>query len=136
MAGAIQVKGLREMQRAFAIADKSLELELRAALRESAEPVRLDAEHLAATKIRNILSPTAEVDWWRMRVGVTRSFVYIVPNERGKRTRANRRRFARPNLADLMMGRAMEPALDQNQEKLEQNVGHVLDAVGRRWESV
>jgi hypothetical protein len=130
MASAIHVRGLRDLQRAFALADKTAQKELRTALRDVAEPVRADAEQLARSRITRIGEP-----WSQMRVGVTQSLVYIAPKQKGKRSRANRA-LRRPNLFDLLMGRAMEPALERNEAKIEQGIGHVLDTVGRRWESV
>lgn len=134
MAGAVAVRGLRELQIAFALADEKLAKELTAALKDAAEPIRLEAEHLTTTKIRNILSPTAEVDWWRMRIGVTRTSIYVAPNERGRFTKRNPRRYARSKLAPLLLGKAMEPALDHNQERVVDAIEHVLGTVGRVWE--
>lgn len=131
---AIRVRGLRDLQRAFALADKRLAKDLRVRLAEAAEPVRYDASQLAGKRIRNLLSPTAEVDWSAMRVGVTRSVVYVAPVERGRRSRANRR-IRRPNLATLLMGRAMEPALQRNLGTVETAVGRALDTVGQAWEA-
>jgi hypothetical protein len=130
----VHVRGLRELQRAFALADKKLARELRLALQEAADPVRYDAAQLAGKRIRNILSPTAEVNWAAMRVGVTRSLVYVAPQERGRRSRANPK-IRRPNLATLLMGRAMEPALVRNVATVERAVSRVLDTVGQAWEA-
>jgi hypothetical protein len=127
---AVRVKGLRELQRAFSVADKKLAKELRSRLRDVAEPVRADAERLAVQEIRNIGIP-----WSRMRVGITRSLVYVAPVERGVKSkgRASRRR---PNLADLLMGRAMSPALEANEGRVLHELEDVLDDVGRAWERV
>lgn len=131
----IRVQGLREMQRAFAVADKTLLVEFQTAMRAVAEPVRVDAERLAATKIRNILSPTAEVDWWRMRVGLTRVSLYVAPFERGRLSKRNPRRYSRPNLAGLLMDKAMEPALARNEARAVAAVDHVLQTVGSAWQA-
>jgi hypothetical protein len=122
---AVRVQGLRELSRAFAVADKTLSRELRDKLREAAEPVRSDAEALAVARI-----PRIGVPWSRMRVGVTRSAVYVAPRQRG--ARGSRRR--RPNLADLLMERSMQPALDANVPRVKESVEDVLDTVGRVWE--
>lgn len=124
----LRVEGLRELQRAFSVADKTLAKELRSRLRDVAEPVRAKAERLAVQEIRNIGIP-----WSRMRVGVTRSLVYVAPVERGVKTRGRTSRH-RPNLADLLMGRAMSPALDANQGRVLHELEEVLDDVGRAWE--
>lgn len=124
----LRVEGLRELQRAFSVADKKLAKELQSRLRDVAEPVRADAERLAVQEIRNIGIP-----WSRMRVGVTRASVYVAPVERGVKGRGRGGR-RRPNLADLLMTRAMSPALDANQGRVLHELEDVLDNVGRAWE--
>jgi len=125
MPNTLQLRGFRELSRAFAVADVTLEREFRDALREAAEPVRVDAEILAMDTI-----PRIGFEWSRMRVGVTRSSVYVAPRTRGSRRRGTRR----PNLAGLLLGRAMEPALESNTENVEKSVEKVLDTVGQAWE--
>lgn len=124
---AIRVEGLRELSRAFAVADKTLSRELRKRLREAADPVRVDAEGLASSRIRKI-----GLTWSRMRVGVTRTSVYVAPRERGLRGIAGPR--MRPNLAGLLMERAMIPSLEANIAGVTEAVDDVLATVGRAWE--
>lgn len=124
----IRVEGLRDLQRAFTLADKTLERELRDTLREVAEPVRADAERLAVAGI-----PTIGLPWSRMRVGVTRTSVYVAPRQRGVRGNATRKR---PNLAGLLLGRAMLPALEQNEPRVAAEMDKVLATVGKAWERV
>lgn len=119
--------GFTDMQRAFAIAERSLSKETKVALRDVAEPVRHDAELLAVTRIRKIGLP-----WSRMRIGVTKSAVYVAPKQR--RGKGSSRRRARPNLAGLLMDRSMLPSLNQNTGETERRFGRMLDAVGRDWE--
>jgi hypothetical protein len=120
---AVEVRGLRELQAAFAKADRETRLGLRGALREIAEPVRRDAETLATSSI-----PRIGPKWSKMRTGVTRKLVYVAPRQRGVKTRgADPRR--RPNLATLLMDRAMEPALESHEPALELAVDHMLDEV-------
>lgn len=121
---AIRVEGLRELNRAFARADRVLNAELKDGLRDAADPVRADAEALAVSGIPRIGLP-----WSRMRVGVTQKLVYVAPKERGRK-----RGRRRPNLAGLLTERAMVPALEQNTAEVERRVGRVLDTVGREWE--
>lgn len=122
---AVVVEGLRDLQRAFKVADETLARELTKSLKELAEPVRADAEKLAVIGIRRITLP-----WATMRVGVTRSSVYIVPRKRG--TRLPQRR--RPNLKDLLLDRAMIPALEHNEERVLDGMEDLLDTVGLNWE--
>lgn len=97
-----------------------MRLGIRRELRGVAEPVRADAESLAASGIRNI-GP----DWSRMRVGLTPDVVYVAPRKRGVKRGSRKRR----NLAPLLMTRALEPALDNNAHLIEQRFGDVLDRV-------
>ena len=124
----VVVRGLREFVAACDHADKRIRREVRGELRSVAEPVRHDAETLARSTIPRI-GPL----WPLMRVGVTRSLVYVAPKQRGRLSRANPA-LRRPNLAGLLMDRAMEPALTQNVPGIQASVERVLDQVGRDWE--
>lgn len=116
-AGEIRVQGLRELTSAFGRMSVQLKRDLAGELAVAAEPVRSRATDLAQTEIRNIGDR-----WSQMRVGVTTSLVYVAPKAR------RRRGSPRPNLAGLLMNRAMQPALD---EKAPEVVG-LLDAmIGR-----
>lgn len=128
-ADTLHIEGLRELQRAFKLADATLHKELRTTLRAVAEPVRADAETLALSGIRRITIP-----WSRMRVGVTQREVYVAPRQRGQKGRDQRLR--RPKFADLLMGRALEPALTQNQPNVIAGVEDLLAEIGRDWERV
>lgn len=123
--GTIRVDGLRDLQRAFKLADATLARELRTTLRKVAEPVRADAEQLAVGGI-----PRVGIPWSRMRVGVTQAGVYVAPRQRG--TRGGPRR--RPNFAGLLLGRSLLPALEQNTPQVMSEMEQLLDTVGRSWE--
>lgn len=120
----IVVEGLRELNAAFARAEGTIHKDFRGALRDAAEPVRSTAESLAETGIRNIGIP-----WSRMRVGVTRSSVYVAPRKRGARRGSQRR----PNLAGLLLERAMQPALEREIPNVQRKVEQVLDDMARTW---
>jgi len=123
----IAVRGLRDLTRAFAAADKTLQRELRGRLKDAAEPVRVDAQASAVREIRNLRSNDP---WTRMRVGVTQRLVYVAPRERGARSRLGRR----PKFGDLLMSRAMEPALERNRDQVLRELDDMLGEVGRAWE--
>lgn len=125
---AVQVKGLRELQRAFALADRATRKELRAALALAAEPIARDAEELARANIRRIGEK-----WPQMRIGVTQKLIYVAPKQRGRLTKRNPARYRRPNLFDLLFG-LMERSLDENIDGVEASVGRALDRVGDVWE--
>lgn len=128
MPGTIAVQGLRDLQRAFKAADAATALELRKTLRDIGEPIRLDAERLAVERI-----PRIGVPWSQMRVGVTTNLVYVTSKQRGRKSRTNPR-LRRPNLADLLLGRSMEPALAENTHGTEVRFNRLLDTVARVWE--
>jgi len=119
----VRVKGLKELNRALKRTDKEVRLGIRKELREVAEPVRSQAETLAGSEIRNLKG-----SWTRMRVGITLDTVYVAPRERGIKSRGLSKR-KRPNLAPLMMNRALQPALDRNADWIEQRFTNMLDGV-------
>ena len=121
-ASGIRVEELRELQRAFALADKATQSKLRGSLRDVAEPVRADAERLAIQSI-----PQGRIPWSDMRVGVTRSSVYVAPKRR--RTVGTPRR----NFAAILMGRAMQPALAANEGRIADDFDQVLTDVANLW---
>src|SRR5262245_32130457 len=124
----VHVEGLSELNKAFREMDKNLYKELRATLKQAVEPVRLDAQVRASREISNIGDY-----WYRMRVGVTTHSVYAAPSQRSN-TRDGR--FRRPNLANLLMDRAMAPALNANADKVEGQVGQMLDHLFNEWEKL
>jgi hypothetical protein len=117
----VAVRGLRQLSAAFSKADRDVRLGWRHGLRDIAEPVRRDAEQLAVQEISHIGRR-----WWRMRTGVTRRVVYVAPRQRGIKATGDRRR-ARPNLADLLMDKAMEPSLHAHEPEIENAVDRLLD---------
>lgn len=121
----VQVQGLRELNRAFALASRELVTEMNDTLRKVAEPVRSDAEALSTAAI-----PRIGMQWSRMRVGVTRTSVYVAPRKRGSRDA----RRKRPNLAGLLLDRAMLPALNRNEHRVTVGVEQLLHKIGRDWE--
>lgn len=124
----VRIEGLRELDRAFKLYGRGLEKGLREALEAAAEPVRGDAQALALSSI-----PRLGLPWSRMRIGVTRHTAYIAPVERGSNVRTRR---TRPNLKTLLLGRAMEPALERNISNVERELGDALDDLGRLWAKV
>ena len=124
---AVVVKGLRDVNAAFAHTDRDLRLGWRAGMRHVAEPVRRDAQELAMDSIRRMPSSPR---WARMRVGVTRSVVYVAPRQRGTRGRGPSRR---PNLGNLLMDRAMEPALQRHEHDTAAAFEQLLDTVADRF---
>lgn len=121
---AIQIEGLRTLQRAFAVASKEMAKDLRSALESAAQPVSQDAEQLAVQRISRIGIP-----WSRMRIVQRRGSVYVAPVERG--TRAPGRR--REKFAPLLLGEAMEPALEQNRSKVIGEINDAIDDMAKAW---
>jgi hypothetical protein len=119
----IYIQGLRETSAAYSKLERDTRAGLRAGLRDVAEPVRRTAEALSQARITRIGRK-----WWKMRVGVTRTLVYVAPRQRGITGRGPDPR-RRPRFADLLLERAMEPALEQNEAKVERAVDRLLDHV-------
>lgn len=122
----VSIHGLRELSAAFALADRQSRRIFKGELRKIAEPVRREAEGLSLSKIRRM---EASPRWSKMRTGVTRTVVYVAPRQRGvkKGGAGNPRR--RPNLAGLLMDRAMEPALHHHEGQIAHEVEHALDRI-------
>jgi hypothetical protein len=130
MAEAVRVVGLAELTRAFGRADKTVRDDLNDALAEAAAPVRTDARSLAGTQISH-MRPGAP--WTAMRIGVSRTVAYVAPVERGIKGRGGQQR-RRPRFGDLLMGLAMEPALERNVDEVQRRMDGLLDEVANVWE--
>lgn len=118
----IYIRGLRETSAAYSKLERETNAGLRGGLRDIAEPVQRTAEALSQARIVRIGRK-----WWKMRVGVTRTVVYVAPGNRGVRRHDDPRR--REKFAGLLMEKAMEPALKQNEAKVERAVDRLLDHV-------
>lgn len=125
----LSVTGLDELNRALRRSSKEVRLGVRKELRRVAEPVRAEAEQLAVEKIRRI-----GLKWSKMRIGLTLSenIIYVAPRQRGVKRRGPDPR-KRPNLADLLMTRAMEPALERHIGEIEGRFGAMLDTIADRF---
>lgn len=118
---AIRIKGDKELERAFLELRREVLSELRPALRKIGEGVRTLAEQKATANISHI-GPT----WGRMRIGVTTRLYYVAPRARPHGG------SPRPNLAGLLMTRAMVPAADEKQDEMVTAVEALVDASARR----
>lgn len=125
---AISVDGLTELNRAFARAERDVRLEFRGTLRKAAKPVKDEAEVLASTDISHMATPP----WTKMRVGVTRSLVYVAPRERGVKSKTNRAR-RRPQFGDTLLDKALEPALEHNIDGITGEVELMLAGISKDW---
>lgn len=98
------------------------------AFKDVAEPIRAGAEARAFVQI-----PRIGRRWGLMRTGLTSTRVYVAPRERGKASRVNRA-LGRPNLAGLLMDRAMQPALDANEAQVAARFDDALERIEQIWE--
>lgn len=121
----VVLRGMRELQAAFARADRDTKTFTRKALADVAEPIRGEAEGLATSRI-----PRIGPRWGRMRVGVTRTVVYVAPREKGARKSVSRRR---PRFGTLLMERAMEPALEKHEADVEHRLDQALELMADRF---
>jgi hypothetical protein len=122
-AAEIQIKGLRELQRASKAAGAATHREVRKALGDAAGPVRERAEQLAQSQIRNV-----GAKWSRMRIGVTVRSVYVAPAAR--RSGGS----PRPNMGGLLLSKSMMPALDEKTDEVMREFEHALDNIADIWE--
>lgn len=116
------VIGLKELEKAFAIAGTEFQKERRTRLRGMAEPVRVDAQVLA-------LSHGVGADWSRMRTGATPTLAYVAPVNRGTRIVPRKRR----NFPRFILSRAMEPALARNAPRIVRQFEQMLARMERAW---
>lgn len=130
--GPLVLEGMGELKRAFRMADNKLHNEMVGRLKHAAEPVALKAESLSISEIRRMKTPSTTVAWWEMRVGVTQKFVYMTSARRGTKNPKRKR----PNLKDLLLDRAMYPAVEQHKDDVFAGVEDFLREIGKDWEKV
>lgn len=68
-----------------------------------------------------------------MRTGVTREAVYVAPRRRGVKGRDRSRR--RPRFADILLERAMQPALQRNIPGITKTYKDLLGKALRKFSS-
>jgi len=122
---AVRVEGLAQLRTAFRVAGVGMDKDLNDALKSSAEPVKVEAQGLARSRIKR-----GKLDWSAMRVGITRHTVYVAPARR-RATGSGRR-----NLAPIIQNEALDPALDRNVDRVEQEVKDAVRDMGRLWSRV
>lgn len=124
----VTVKGFRELQRLYALADKESKKEMKTLERELAKPVQVDAEATAGTRITRI-----RPDWAEMRIGITQKLIYVAPKKRGVKPGSPR---SRRKFATLMNARVMEPVAERWRPQLVQRTERLFNSIARRWGSV
>jgi len=117
-----QVSDVAFVNRALAQVDREMQAGARIEMHAIGELVAGDAEQLALSRIRRVRSSP---QWADMRVGQNNELVYVVPWQRGTKSKKRKRK----NFAPLMLERAMRPALTRNEaevtrrfEKLKQKI--------------
>lgn len=130
----IRVTGFETVSRGFARVGKTASKNLNKRLKEAIEPVRESAQELGPSRIRNMRRGRSRngVRWDAVRIGVTRRAAYIAPVERGVKGRGNQR-LRRPNLTDLVLDRAYEPALAMNRSEVVDRFGRIFDDIQHAW---
>ncbi len=119
---------MSELLRAFDQVEKDTKRIVRKDYREIAAPVKRDAERLAQDRVRRIGSK-----WWHMRIGLTRTVLYVVPSKKGVRNNWARTSARRPKFALLMQERAMDPALAQNEHEIVHIVEQQVEEIAHRF---
>ena len=90
----------------------------------------MEAEQLGRSEITRITEP-----WARMRTGVTAKSVYVAPRQRGIKSGRGDDPRRRPKFADLMMERALAPALERKAGAVEHGIEVMLDHVVEKFET-
>lgn len=123
-AWSVTVEGYEDVSRAFKGMSKDAKKDLRQALKRAGEPVRQEAERLAAGEIRNIHPGDR---WSLMRLGVTSRYVYIAPKAR----RAGG--SGRSNLAGLLIQEAMLPAAKAREDETRAELENAMYDLAARY---
>lgn len=116
------VKGLDDLNKAFALARDDTQKRLPELLRFVAQPVDRTAEILAAAH-------DAGRHWSQFRIGVTRHAVYVAPVNRGTRIVTRKR----PNFAKRLLDKAMVPALNSNRGQVEAGFDKLMARIERNF---
>lgn len=119
MAG-FRVNQVAFVNRALQQASKDIRQDIQKELHSIGEAAERDAEVLAPSTI-----PTIGFRWSQMRTGQRVDMVYIAPVARGTRQTSKKR----PNLAPLLLGRAMRPAVFRRAPETERRFKKVLARV-------
>jgi hypothetical protein len=122
MAQTVRVNGLKELTRAFGAISQDLSDEVRDELLDAVAPVKDRAEQLALSRISNMpRSP----EYAEMRTGVSkaRGVVYMVPAWRTTRRPGRKRK----DFAELLLSRAMDPAVDEQEPEIIRGLERALD---------
>lgn len=114
----LKVRGYNDLHQTLRKLDRQVRRDVYREIKRTAFGVHLDAERFARRQISRIGRR-----WWRMRIGVTAPVVYIAPRMRGARDRSRKRR----NLARLLAGKAMRPAVRKNQRVVKRKLQRVID---------
>lgn len=124
----VVVTGLQQIQRDLERSIPASARVLRDGLKQAAEPTSRIAEQLALGRITKMKKSP---EWAKARVGSTRHGVYIVPKERGVKSRNPYDPRRRPKLVALYMERSYEPAAELGADAAEAEVTSLLSQVIR-----
>lgn len=114
------------VNRALQQVSRDIQVGARQEMQAIGELVAHDAETLA---LSNISGMARSPGWSDMRVGQNNELVYVVPARRGTRTRKRKR----PNLAPLMLRRAMLPAKAHNFVEAQRRFDALVDSVTKEF---
>lgn len=133
MATLIEIEGFSELATALARTGTDVRRALNAGLKDLAEPIAHDAARFAEAGISGLARKRSS-DWGAMRVGVAHGFslIYVAPRERGRRGRGDDP-MRRPQFADLLIAKAMDPAVEANEASVIAGAEKIVDDVTRGW---
>lgn len=118
--GTVDVQGLAEFQAAMRELEVGITKQLHEGLKHVSEPVAETSHDLADSNISG-MKRRKEVDWSEFRIGQTPGMTYVAPQIHRGRTKRKR-----PNLATLLVVKAMEPAAVEQHDRVELGLSLVL----------
>lgn len=128
MSATVVVQGFEELQKSIARSGPAVKAAMNEGLREGGESVRAIAGLYARDRISGMKrAKVSPPPWSIMRVGITSKIVYVAPVERGIKSRNPFDPRRRPNLFELILNRALEPAAITGQPIVAAKVEVLLD---------
>jgi hypothetical protein len=127
--GAVAVRGLKELQRAFNKMEDDVAGDLVMELQEAADPVRKLTEQYILGEMRGVAQSRDAAYWSAMRIGVAKrqSTVYVAPQWRSnKGTRQGRILAVQERIR-------MERAVETKSGEIEKRLGDWLDRMADDW---
>lgn len=131
-AGSVQISGLRELITAFKVMPEEVVEEFVDELEEAASPVKLAAQQKAGPVLTWTLGKSNQNAYTAMKIGVSRreASVWVTPDLRGRGGRLSAK--AKDQYVKRVQERALDPALEENTDKIVERVDKMIDRIADR----